>query len=83
MRRKSLRLLLLIVLILGILGVPLTASALPTACGFVKVTVFGMPWSAPGVTYCNNSCPGGVSQGPNDPYVWPVKVESYECVQHL
>ena len=80
MKRRTVRLLILILVVLATLGLPLMAWALPSACGFVTVTVFTTPVSAPGVPYCNDVCPGGISQGPNDPGWGPVTFESYECV---
>ena len=83
MKQRNLRWLVLIVVVFATLGLPFMASAIPTGCGFVKVTVFTTPVSAPGVPYCNDDCPGGISQGPNDPGWGPVTFESYECVKNL
>lgn len=64
----------------AVFGPAFGANALPNACGYVRVTVFTTPVNAPGLPHCS-SCSSGVSQGPNDPWVGLVKVESYECVR--
>lgn len=63
----------------AVVGPAFAANAIPNACGYAKVTVLSTTVNAPGLTYCD-SCPGGAGQGPNDPWVWPVKWESYLCV---
>lgn len=78
--KLRIRALVFAVIIAGaVFGPAFGANALPNACGYLRVTVLGTPVNAPGLTYCS-TCTNGVSQGPNNPGVWPVKVESYECV---
>lgn len=79
--KLRIRALVFVVMIAGaVFGPAFGASALPNACGYLRVTVLGTPVNAPGLTYCD-SCSAGISQGPNGPWVWPVKVESYECLK--
>jgi hypothetical protein len=74
---KRLLILLLLVAVL-VLGIPSFAGA-TGACGYVTVQVLTTtPVSAPGLPYCN-TCSGGIGQGPNDPWVWPVYTWSYFC----
>jgi hypothetical protein len=75
------RILLVLVLVtLLVVGLAPLAGATPSVCGYVTVVILGNPVPVSQITYCN-SCSNGIYQGPNDPYVWPVRLYSYECVR--
>ncbi len=75
------RLLLLLAVVVGVLAPSAdSAQAAPSLCGYATVVIAGDPTAVPLIPYCD-SCPNGISQGPNNPGVNAVRIYTYECVR--
>ncbi|MFN2611412.1 MAG: hypothetical protein ABR507_11170 [Actinomycetota bacterium] len=83
MKIRVLRLLVVGSFVAGLLIGPAAPAPAVQVCGHVTVWVGTDAHPVPLVTYCDQTCQGGIWQGPNQVPLGPVMVRSWECVREL